>query len=106
MGVFDKDEKGNIILLTNEKGDLIDKLGRKVNEKGYLKDKYGNIISARNRKQRVFHAKQLDKGEIPLPFSFDRHNFNPFELSGNLDIENGKPKLIGKGKQKQDKDGN
>jgi hypothetical protein len=36
MGEFDKDEKGNIILLTNEKGDLIDKLGRKVNEKGYL----------------------------------------------------------------------
>lgn len=50
MGVFDKDEKGNIILLTNEKGDLIDKLGRKVNEWGYLKDKYGNIVSGRNRK--------------------------------------------------------
>jgi len=50
MGDFDKDEKGNIILLTNEKGDLIDKLGRKVNERGYLKDKYGNIVSGRNRK--------------------------------------------------------
>jgi len=46
MGFFDKDEKGNIILLTTEKGDLIDKLGRKVNERGYLKDKYGNIVSA------------------------------------------------------------
>lgn len=80
MGIFDKDEKGNIILLTNEKGDLIDKLGRKVNEKGYLKDKYGNIVSGMNRKQRVFHSKQLDKGEIPLPYSFDWHNFKPFNL--------------------------
>lgn len=59
MGDFDKDEKGNIILLTNEKGDLIDKQGRKVNEKGYLRDRFGNIVSGKNRKQRVFAEKQL-----------------------------------------------
>ena len=27
MGIFDKDEQGGIILLTNKKGDLVDKMG-------------------------------------------------------------------------------
>ena len=47
MGYFDKDDK-DIILATNQKGDLVDKYGRKVNEKGYLRDKYGNVVENGN----------------------------------------------------------
>jgi hypothetical protein len=41
----------------------------------------------------------LNKGELPLPYSFDRYNFNPFEIMGNFDLDsNGKQKLLGKPK--------
>jgi hypothetical protein len=36
LGEFDRDEKGNIILLQDKHGNFVDKLGRKVNERGYL----------------------------------------------------------------------
>ena len=36
LGDFDRDEKGNIIIQQNGKGENIDKKGRMVNEKGYL----------------------------------------------------------------------
>lgn len=85
MGEFDKDEKGNIILLTNEKGNLVCKNGRKVNEKGYLRDRYGHVLYANQNRVRAFSEKQLDdKGEIPLPFSFNRYNFNAFDVCGNI----------------------
>lgn len=85
LGWFDKDEKGNIILLTNEKGDLVDKQGLKVNEKGYLWDRYGNIVTGIDKKNWIFGEPQLDDfGEIPLPFSFDRYNFNLHDLTGNV----------------------
>lgn len=38
LGEFDRDEKGNIIILENENGELVDKNGQRVNEKGYLID--------------------------------------------------------------------
>ena len=45
------------------------------------------------------------KGEIPLPFSWDKHNFNPQDITGNLDWDkNYKPKLLGKKKARVDKD--
>lgn len=87
-GLFDKDEKGNIILLTNEKGELVDKKGRKVNEKGYLIDQYGNIVHTKDKKKRIFGEKQLDeKGEIPLPFSYDRYNFNGHDVKAMIDYK-------------------
>lgn len=85
MGEFDKDEKGNIILLTNEKGNLVCKNGRKVNEKGYLRDRFGHILYATKGRVRAFSEKDLDeRGEIPLPFSYDRYNFNIFDVIGNI----------------------
>ena len=87
MGEFDKDEKGNIILLTNEKGNLVCKNGRKVNEKGYLRDRYGHILYAHKGRVRAFNEKQLDnRGDIPLPYSWNRYNFNAFDVSGNIKI--------------------
>ena len=87
MGEFDKDEKGNIILLTNEKGNLVCKNGRKVNEKGYIRDRFGNILYTNQGRVRAFSEKQLDeRGEIPLPFSYNRYNFNAFDVTGNVKI--------------------
>jgi hypothetical protein len=94
MGEFDKDEKGNIILLTDQKGNLVCKNGRKVNEKGYLRDRYGHILYGSKNRIRAFSEKELDeRGEIPLPYSWDRYNFNPFDVIGNLktDPKTGSP---------------
>ena len=44
LGEFDRDEKGNIILLQDKNGNYVDKLGRKVNERGYLIKPQGDII--------------------------------------------------------------
>ncbi len=45
LGDFDRDERGHPLILQDKKGDLIDKEGHKVNEKGYLVDpKTGDII--------------------------------------------------------------
>jgi len=88
MGEFDKDEKGNIILLTDAKGNLVCKNGRKVNEKGYLRDRYGHILYGSKDRVRAFSQKDLDeRGEIPLPYSWDRYNFNAFDVMGNIDPE-------------------
>lgn len=38
LGEFDRDEKGNLVILENENGELVDKNGKRVNEKGYLID--------------------------------------------------------------------
>jgi hypothetical protein len=95
MGEFDKDEKGNIILHTNEKGNLVCKNGRKVNEKGYLRDRYGHILYANKGRTRAFSEKDLDdRGEIPLPYSWNRYNFNVFDCIGNMAINpaTGSPK--------------
>jgi hypothetical protein len=42
LGEFDRDDKGNIILLQDENGNNVDKLGRRVNERGYLLDPNGS----------------------------------------------------------------
>jgi hypothetical protein len=44
LGEFNRDEKGNIILLQDKHGNFVDKLGRKVNERGYLINPQGDII--------------------------------------------------------------
>jgi len=50
MGQFDKDQLGRIIPHTSKNGkDLLDNLGRRVNDKGYLIDPSGNIIDVNNK---------------------------------------------------------
>jgi hypothetical protein len=45
LGDFDRDEKGNVIVLQDDAGNYVDKRGRAVNERGYLKDvQTGDII--------------------------------------------------------------
>jgi len=45
LGDFDCDEKGNIIVLQDEEGNIQDKTGRPTNERGYLRDPVsGDII--------------------------------------------------------------
>jgi hypothetical protein len=45
LGDFDRDDKGNVIVLQDEFGNCVDKQGRKVNERGYLQDpKTGDIV--------------------------------------------------------------
>ncbi|CAI2372672.1 unnamed protein product [Moneuplotes crassus] len=112
MGEFDKDSEGNLIILTNSKGHLVCNNGRRVNERGYLVDKFGNILYCSNQKLRAFEAFDLDsKGEIPNPYLWDRFNFNPSDIMGNVDtgFSYQKPpkryKASKKRKELMDKDG-
>jgi len=107
LGEFDKDENGNIILITDKYGNLTDKQGKLVNERGYLRDKFGHIKHKYEIGWRVFSVKDLDeKGEIPLPFTISWYNFNPHEIIGHFDYDdNGQPKLLPhKGSSKGGKD--
>ena len=99
LGEFDRDEKGNIVLLQDEKGNYVDKLGRRVNERGYLIDAAtGDIIE--NQKQRTMFQKEDidDRGEIPAPFCVEKHNFNPFKLRGEFNYDKSKRPIIAKNK--------
>jgi hypothetical protein len=45
LGEFDRDERGHPLILQDKKGELIDKEGNRVNEKGYLVDpKTGDVL--------------------------------------------------------------
>lgn len=49
LGNLDRDEKGNVITLTNEAGDTIDADGHSTNQRGYLVDpKTGDVINNLN----------------------------------------------------------
>lgn len=80
LGEFDIDTQGNhVILRDDEKGNLVDKSERKVNQRGYLVDKFGNIVN--NIGQIVFKVTELDsEGEIPAEFVFEKHKENLMEM--------------------------
>ena len=45
LGDFDRDDRGNLVMLQNKDGLLVDKNGNRVNEKGYLIDgKTGDVL--------------------------------------------------------------
>ena len=83
IGQFDKDEDGNIIILTNKKGQLVDNLGRLVNSKGYLIDKDGNVIDKDGRE--IFEKKHLMNDEIPKIFPFTK--FNIKNITGKFEMD-------------------
>ena len=67
LGDFEMDPLGQPILDRDNKGNLIDRQGRKVNSKGYLVDKDGNVINKHGKK--VFEKHLLDSEEdIPKVF--------------------------------------
>jgi len=75
MGQFELDDLGNYVILRGEKGELVDKLERKVNRRGYLVDKYGNVINTKG--QIIFKVVELDvDDEIPAPFGFEKRKKN------------------------------
>ena len=86
LGDFDRDDKGNLVMLQNQRGSLVDKSGNNVNEKGYLIDeKTGDVVEKENRKK-VFNKSDLDeRGELPPPFNIERYNFNPHDVRGYFD---------------------
>lgn len=80
LGEFDIDAQGNhVILRDDEKGNLVDKNDKRVNQRGYLVDKFGNIVN--NVGQIVFKVTELDsEGEIPAEFVFEKHKENLMEM--------------------------
>ena len=86
LGEFDRDEKGNPLILQDKKGDLIDKDGNRVNEKGYLIDKITGDVVEKEKKRKIFDNKDLDeRGELPPPFNLERFNFNAHDVRGYFD---------------------
>jgi hypothetical protein len=49
IGQLDKDANGNIMPNTDQNGNLVDNLGRRVNSRGYLIDEFGNVIDKDGR---------------------------------------------------------
>ena len=87
LGSFDRDERGNLVLLENSKGQIVDKNGNLVNERGFLIDKVSGDVVDKDKRKSMFKAEDLDEqGDIPAPFNLERFNFNPLELLGNLDF--------------------
>ena len=102
MGTFDRDEKGNVIVLQDDSGNYVDKLGRGVNERGYLKDPQTGDIIENFQNKKMFDQKDIDeRGEIPAPYCVEKHNFNPFSVRGDIDFDRvGRP-IISKNKAGQ-----
>lgn len=85
MGALDKDRKGHIIIRRDAKGNLVDKLGRLVNQKGYLIDKDGNVVSSEGGKVMFENYTLTKDGEIPKLFSFLKFNID--EVRGDYEMD-------------------
>ena len=104
MGEFDKDPRGDIIFEKNKKGEMVDKKGRRVNDKGYLINNDGDIVDKKGNK--IWNKDHLYENEFPKIFPFS--SFNPDSITGNFDRDaKGNPILKPAGKEGQfyDKDG-
>ena len=81
MGQLEKDQNGDIQPQSN--GDqLLDNLGRLVNERGYLIDAQGNIINTEGK--RIWKKSDLKNGEFPKVFPFTK--FNIARVQGDIDV--------------------
>lgn len=86
LGEFDRDERGHPLILQDKQGELIDKDGSRVNEKGYLVDPRTGDILEKEKGRKIFSASELDdKGELPPPFNLERYNFNAHNVRGHFD---------------------
>lgn len=82
MGLVDRDAKGNAVVTQNEEGQFVDLNQRRVTAQGYLLDKDDDIIAAADPTVKMFT--NVLSGVLPAPFSFERYNFNAFQLFGNF----------------------
>ena len=94
LGDCERDEKANVVVLTDEDGDTCDRQGNPINQRGYLLNDAGDVLE--NLKGRVmFPQVDLDdRGELPAPFSIEKYNFNAHSLMGYFDYEDGEPQII------------
>ena len=96
VGVFDKDNNGNIMPLRSQDGTyLMDNIGRRVNERGYLVDADGNIVDKDGK--RIFQAKHLKNGEFPKIFLFTKFNIN--NITGDFEMSPLTDPILGKDPQ-------
>ena len=88
VGNLDRDEKGNVIPREGHDGKFFDKDGKPTNARGYLVDpKSGDVVNNVNG-QKMFRVEDMDeKGEVPAPFNFEKHNFNPHQIMGDFDFD-------------------
>ena len=71
-------------------------MGRKVNERGYLINPKGDIIENLMQKT-MFQKNDIDeRGEIPAPFCVEKHNFSPFKIRGEFDLDKNRYPIIKK----------
>ena len=99
LGDFDRDKKGRIILKRDKKDYFVDKVGRRVNEKGYLIDpKNGDIVNNALRNKMFDNSEINEKGELPAPFCLEKYNFNPHNIMGAFnyypEAPEGKPQIF------------
>ena len=67
---------------------LRDMKGRAVNRRGYLIDETVGCIINKNNLNLMFKIDELDDdGDIPMPYKFERYNFNPHEIMGNFEYD-------------------
>ena len=96
-GEYDRDERGNPLILQDQKGDLIDKDGNRVNQKGYLINENTGDVVEKEKGIKVFDFKDLDeKGELPAPFNLERFNFNVHDVRGHFDRDLEGNEIVGK----------
>lgn len=93
LGDVDHDEKGNVVVpIEGSDGKHKDKTGKQTNQKGYLVDGDKNVIENLNG-EKMFSKDDMDeRGEVPGPFNWEKFNFNPHQLQGDIDYtKDGKP---------------
>ncbi|CDW77580.1 UNKNOWN [Stylonychia lemnae] len=84
MGALDKDRQGNIIIRRDRDNKMVDKKGRRVNNKGYLVDNQDNVISEDGLM--MFEKFLLSKdNEIPKLFPFLKFNID--DIKGEFEMD-------------------
>lgn len=95
LGEVQRDDKGNVVVKKDNQGIMKDKDGNRVNQRGYLIDSQSGAILENQNFQQMFAPDEVDeRGEIPAPFCLERYNFNPHNIMGDFDYNDGKPELM------------
>ena len=62
--------------------------GRSVNNRGYIINQENGCIINKYNQNIMFKKEDIDEdGEIPMPYVFEKFNFNPHEILGNFDFD-------------------